>query len=86
MDAVYRKLKDVLVEVLANGTTADGIADDADLVDEYGLDSLQMISFLLGVEDAFDVELDYESLDLDHLRSVRQFGDWVAELDGAVVA
>ncbi|QFZ17867.1 acyl carrier protein [Saccharothrix syringae] len=83
MDEVYSKVKVVLAAVLANGTTAADIPTDADLVEEYGLDSLQMISFLLGVEDAFDVELDYESLDLEHLRSVRQFGTWLAALDGA---
>ena len=85
MDDVFSKIKDVLCGVLANGTAAADVATDADLVEDYGLDSLQMISFLLGVEDAFGVELDYESLDLDHLRSVRQFGEWVAALDGVVV-
>ncbi|NUT50031.1 MAG: acyl carrier protein [Saccharothrix sp.] len=84
MDVVLRTIKEVLASVLANGITADEIADDADLVEEYGLDSLQTISLLLGIEDVFDVELDYDSLDLDHLRSVRRFGEWVADLDGVV--
>ncbi|TWP47011.1 acyl carrier protein [Lentzea tibetensis] len=84
MDAVHRKIRTVLAGVLANGTTADEIGDDADLVEEYGLDSLQMISFLLGVEDVFDVDLDYESLDLSHVRSVRHFATWLSGLGAAV--
>ncbi|MFY1638211.1 acyl carrier protein [Solwaraspora sp. WMMB335] len=82
MDEIYATIKNVLAGVLMNGTEAADIATDADLVEEYGLDSLQAISFLLGVEDAFDVELDYDSLNLDLLRSVRIFGAWVATLDG----
>lgn len=82
VDEIYAKLKEVLASVLLNGTDAADIGTDADLVEDYGLDSLQAISFLLKVEDAFDVELDYEALDLDLLRSLRSFGDWVATLDG----
>lgn len=78
-------IKEVLAEVLANGTTAADIGSDADLVDEYGLDSLQMISFLLAIEDRFDLELDYEGLDLDDLRSVRQFTGYVEGLRQATV-
>lgn len=74
------KIKTVLAGVLANGTEPADVASDADLVDDYGLDSLQMISFLLGVEDTFDIALDYENLELDHLRSVRQFADFVTRL------
>lgn len=82
---MYAKIKNVLAGVLANGTEAADIPTDADLVEEYGLDSLQAISFLLGVEDAFDIELDYESLSLDLLRSVRTFGAWIVALDGVTV-
>jgi len=39
-----------------------------------------MISFLLGIEDTFDLELDYENLELDHLRSVAQFASYVKAL------
>lgn len=74
-----RQVKTVLAGVLTDRSVAD-IDTDADLVEEYGLDSLQTISFLLGVEDAFDLELDYENLRLDHLRSVRQFAAYVTAL------
>lgn len=77
---IESEIKAVLAEVLANGTSAEEIGSEADLIDEYGLDSLQMISFLLAVEDRFDLELDYEGLDLDDLRSVRQFTGYVTEL------
>ncbi|WP_433697163.1 acyl carrier protein [Nocardiopsis sp. CA-288880] len=74
------RISAVLADVLSNGLTADGIDPESDLVEEHGLDSLQMISFLLGIEDAFDIELDYENLELDDLRSVRQFTAFVAEV------
>ncbi|SMD15975.1 acyl carrier protein [Kibdelosporangium aridum] len=71
-------IKTVLAGVLGTGITPAEIGSDADLVEEYGLDSLQTISFLLGIEDAFDLELDYETLELDHLRSVRQFAEFIS--------
>jgi acyl carrier protein len=85
VDEVYAKIKNVLAGVLMNGTEAADVATDADLVEEYGLDSLQAISFLLGLEDAFGIELDYASLNLDLLRSLREFGAWIAALDGVSV-
>jgi acyl carrier protein len=78
-DLVF-EIKTVLARVLANGTAADDIGTAADLVEEYGLDSLQMISFLLAIEDALNVEVDYENLELEHLRSVSQFAAYVGRL------
>lgn len=74
------RVKAVLAKVLDNGTTAEEIGSDADLVEQYGLDSLQTITFLLAIEDEFDLELDYPQLQLDDLRSVRQFSAFVARL------
>ncbi len=74
------RVKVVLATVLDNGTTADEIGPEADLVEQYGLDSLQTITFLLAIEDEFDLELDYPQLQLDDLRSVRQFSGFVARL------
>ncbi|MFE7815817.1 acyl carrier protein [Streptomyces sp. NPDC057433] len=76
------RVQSVLAEVLADKVLPEQITVDADMVQELGLDSLQAIQFLLRVEDEFDVELDYETLSLDHLRSVRYF---TAEVLGRLV-
>lgn len=77
MSYTESKIRTVLAGVLAGRVSVEQITDDADLIEYYGLDSLQMISLLLGIEDACDIELDYETLELDHLRSVRQFAVFV---------
>ncbi|WP_409179632.1 acyl carrier protein [Amycolatopsis sp. VS8301801F10] len=80
MADLERRVTDVLVAVLDNGTAAEEIGPDADLVDDYGLDSLQMISFLLGVEDELGVQLDYEHLELDDLRVFGRFTGFLRTL------
>ncbi len=77
---IEERVKVVLAKVLDNGVTAEEIGPEADLVEQYGLDSLQTITFLLAIEDEFDLELDYPQLQLDDLRSVRQFSGFVARL------
>ncbi|MFC0623551.1 acyl carrier protein [Kribbella deserti] len=81
---IENRVKMVLAKVLDNGIGPDEIGPEADLIAEYGLDSLQTITFLLAIEDEFDVELDYPSLRLDDLRSVRQFSSFVARLAAPV--
>jgi acyl carrier protein len=80
MDNDIDAIRDALAAVLDNGMTGDELSPDADIVTEYGIDSLQMISFLLNIEDTFDIELDYDNLELDDLRSVREFAGYVAGL------
>ncbi|WP_405061092.1 acyl carrier protein [Kribbella sp. NBC_01505] len=81
---IENRVKVVLAKVLDNGTTPEEIGPGADLVEEYGLDSLQTITFLLAIEDEFDLELDYPNLQLDDLRSVRQFSTFVERLAAPV--
>jgi acyl carrier protein len=81
---IEQRVKTVLAKVLDNGISAEEIGPEADLVEQYGLDSLQTITFLLAIEDEFDLELDYPNLQLDDLRSVRQFSTFVARLASPV--
>jgi acyl carrier protein len=80
VDGIDNTISEVLARVLANGVAPADIDHDADLVNEYGIDSLQMISLLLGIEDEFDLELDYDSLQLEDLQSVRHLASYVREL------
>ncbi len=49
------------------------ISDNADLINDVGLDSLQMINFLLKLEDEFDIEIDFEELDYNYMRHLNKF-------------
>lgn len=44
------------------------------------LDSLSLVSFLLNVEDEFDVEIDMELLDLNNLKSIKVFATFLETL------
>lgn len=81
------KIKELLAEILSENTpvSADEIDENASLLDEVGLDSLQLINFILRVEDEFDIEIDFENLDQDHLASVKAFADFVKSCKGAKV-
>jgi acyl carrier protein len=79
-EKIAAKIMQVLTEVFNDGTLAEDIRPDADLVEEYGLDSLQTISFLLKTEDIFDIQLDFENLSLDDMRSVQLFSSYVARV------
>jgi len=79
MDDMAR-LRQLLAEAVGDGTLANDISDDADIVNDIGIDSIQMITFLLSVEDALDISLDFENLDLSDLTSLRQFHAFVASM------
>lgn len=69
MTAVAPRIKAVLGVVLGDDQLAATITDDTNIVDDLGLNSIQMINFLLALEDAFDVELEFEDLTFAQLES-----------------
>lgn len=57
---------------------ASAVASDEDLVEHLGIDSLQGLEILAGVEKRFDLRLPDE--DLDRLRTVGRIADLVERL------
>ncbi|TKH34452.1 D-alanyl carrier protein [Paenibacillus polymyxa] len=55
----------------------------SDIIHDAGLDSLQLVHFMLQVEDAFDVEIDFDSFELEHLRSVNAFCSYIQGISDA---
>ena len=80
---ILQGVKELLADALRDTGGAREIRDDDDIVHGLGLDSLQMIHFLLGVETRFAIALDFEKIDLDTLGSVKQFAQLVRGLQAA---
>ncbi len=69
MDRLIR----ILAEMQTDPDLAEQIGPSTDIINELGLDSLQMINLALRVEDEFQITLDFETFDLDTLLSVESF-------------
>jgi acyl carrier protein len=74
------RIGNLVARVMKNPALAEKVTASTDLVNEIGLDSLQMIDFLLGLESEFGVEVDFDSLDMQHLTSVEALCRFVRKL------
>jgi acyl carrier protein len=52
---------------------------DTDLIQTRILDSLQMVGFLLHLEEEFGIELSLDDLDVDNFRSITRIAELVAD-------
>lgn len=66
------RIRELLASVMEDPDLAAGVTEETDLLD-LGIDSLHMITFLLSVEEEFDVAIDFESLEPEHMQSVKAF-------------
>ena len=74
----------ILVEIKNEPDLAARINPGTDIINELGLDSLQMINLALRVEDEFQITIDFETFDFDTLLSVQAFWEFIESMrDGA---
>ncbi len=72
-------IEKALSEVLERPVS--GLTEETALFDELRLDSSAVLGLLMTVEEATGIAVDPDDLDIDHLRTVRSFADYVeAEL------
>ncbi|MEU2428950.1 acyl carrier protein [Streptomyces sp. NPDC007861] len=68
-------IEKALSEVLERPIT--GLTEETALFDELQLTSLAVLGLLMTVEEATGIAVDPEELDIDHLRTVGSFADYV---------
>ncbi|MEV6908150.1 phosphopantetheine-binding protein [Amycolatopsis sp. NPDC051071] len=74
-DEVVSAIGDALGDVLEREVT--GLTEDIRLFDDLRLDSSKVLELLMLVEMAVGITVDPDDLDIDHLRTVRSFADYV---------
>lgn len=63
-------IKKILIEVIGNDAEAGSWNENTDILKDIGIDSVQLIEFLLKIEENIEVEFDYENLEYDMLSSI----------------
>ena len=54
------------------------ISEGANIINDVGLDSLQLLNFLLLVEEKLEVEINFEKLDARYLSSITNFCKFIS--------
>ena len=74
---IQDKIKQMISDEVLVGVSVDEIGDDASLITDLNLDSIQMLSLITGLESGFNIMLDDEDLDLENLSSVNRLAEFV---------
>ncbi len=72
----FEKLQDIIVDVL--NVNPDEITMDTTFVDDLGADSLDIFQIIMGIEEAFDIEIANEDAE-----SIVTVGDAVEQIKNA---
>lgn len=60
----------ILCEIKESPELMSTLNPQTNIIQDVGLDSLQMINFVLAIEDTFDLEIDYDTFDYEHLSTI----------------
>lgn len=73
----FAKIKEIIVDVL--NVSEEDITMDTTFVDDLGADSLDVFQIIMGIEEAFDVEIDNEEVE-----KIVTVGDAVEQIKSAL--
>ncbi|KWX79312.1 D-alanyl carrier protein [Paenibacillus riograndensis] len=77
---MQQKVIEIIAEIKEDPGLLQTLNGASDLTLDAALDSLQIINFILRIEEEFDIEVDFDTFDLEHLKSVDRFAAYVAGL------
>lgn len=77
MSETIGTIKAILGKLKRDESMAARLSDEADLIDEVGLDSLEMLQFMLEAEERLGLQIDFEALEFDYLRSIRVLAEFL---------
>ncbi|MBN2353537.1 MAG: acyl carrier protein [Spirochaetales bacterium] len=75
---IKKTLADLIRGIRQDETPIGELADDVNLLLDLGLDSIQVISLILAVEDTFGIEIDYDNFEYGNMESVKSFCGFIA--------
>jgi acyl carrier protein len=69
-DAMEETIKQVLAETIEDDSAMAEWTAETDLINGIGLDSLQLVRFLMKLEDRLGISIDYDALQFEDLSSI----------------
>jgi acyl carrier protein len=80
MSRAIEAIKQTLETVKAKPGLAAGLADDADIIEAVRLDSLEMLRFMLELEERLSIRIDFDLLEYSYLRSIARLAEFMERM------
>lgn len=77
METIVSKIIDLVWQVKEGKIDKNDLNRDSSLIIDAGLDSLQLINFILLVEDEYNIEIDFDSFDYKLLEKIESFCEFI---------
>ena len=74
---IQEQIKNMISNEVLVGVSVDEIGDDASLISDLNLDSIQMLALITGLESEFNLVLEDDDLDLENLSTVNRIAEFV---------
>ena len=72
---MFTRLKQLIAEIKEDPQLASQWSDETDIINDIGLDSLQVVTLLFKLEEVFDVEIDFDNFDYADLSAIGRLAD-----------
>jgi len=77
MNDTIDAIKKTLEKVKGVSDLASELSDDSDIIHGVGLDSLQMLRFMLELEQRLEVTIDFDRLEYSYFNSIRTLAEFM---------
>lgn len=79
MDDLKSQIKKMIVERLFLNVDPNTIADDASLMETYGIDSVALFELVIGLEEEFGVTMEDVDFQIDTFKTVNSIADFITQ-------
>ncbi len=79
--AVKRILQSIVVDISGDQTLIEWLTESTNLVTQVGLDSLQLVTFMMRAEQQLGIEIEYQDVNLDDVSSIDRFCAFLGKRD-----
>ena len=80
MKRAVETIKQCLEKVKGKPGLAAELADAADIIQEVQLDSLEMLRFMLELEERLSIRIDFDLLEYSYLRSIATLAEFMERM------
>ncbi|WP_375515789.1 acyl carrier protein [uncultured Nostoc sp.] len=74
------EIKGLLEDVKGVPGFSKELSDSTNIIEDVKLDSLEMINFMLKIENELKVEIDFEQLEFSYFSSIKAFSEFLSKM------